>query len=145
MGSFSLRVPLASLLVGLATACASGNMNIEPPASPGVTSEDLARNPDEAIERSLQAKYPGVYVEGTRDGLIVRLRGPATFYGNGAPLYVIDEVPMQAGPHGALSGVNPYDIESIRVLTNPADIGIYGMRGANGVIVITTKRPGKQD
>jgi TonB-dependent SusC/RagA subfamily outer membrane receptor len=53
-------------------------------------------------------------------------------------------VPITPGPGGALNGINPYDIESIRVLKNPADIAIYGMRGANGVIVITMKKPGKR-
>ena len=44
----------------------------------------------------------------------------------------------------ALIVINPHDIESIKVLKDPADTGIYGMRGANGVILITTKRPGKR-
>jgi TonB-dependent SusC/RagA subfamily outer membrane receptor len=64
--------------------------------------------------------------------------------GDNRPLYVIDEVPMQAGPGGALVGVNPHDIDTIQVLKNPADTGRYGIRGANGVILITTKRPGKK-
>jgi TonB-dependent SusC/RagA subfamily outer membrane receptor len=55
-------------------------------------------------------------------------------------LFVIDDIPVEAGPGGALMGVNPYDIDTIRVLKNPADIGIYGVRGANGVILIRTKR-----
>jgi len=60
-----------------------------------------------------------------------------------APVYVVDDVPVQPGPGGALIVINPHDIESIKVLKDPADTGIYGMRGANGVILITTKRPGK--
>jgi len=51
---------------------------------------------------------------------------------------------VQPGPGGALIVINPHDIESIKVLKDPADTGIYGMRGANGVILITTKRPGKR-
>jgi TonB-dependent SusC/RagA subfamily outer membrane receptor len=69
----------------------------------------------------------------------VRIRGPASFYASGEPLYVLDGSPIEAGPGGALSGINPWDIESIRVLKNPGDTAIYGMRGVNGVIVITTK------
>ena len=49
---------------------------------------------------------------------------------------------MQRGPAG-LAGINPHDIASITVLKNPTDTAIYGLRGANGVIVITTKRPGQ--
>jgi len=55
---------------------------------------------------------------------------------------VLDGSPVQPGPNGLLTGLNPYDIASIRVLRNPADIAIYGMRGSNGVIVITTKKAG---
>jgi TonB-dependent SusC/RagA subfamily outer membrane receptor len=106
----------------------------------------MERNPGEPIEKMLQAKEPGVLITGTSDGgIAVQIRGPSSFFSSGAPLYVIDEVPMEAGPGGALRGVNPYDIETIKVLKNPADIGIYGVRGANGVIVITTKRPGKRN
>jgi len=58
-------------------------------------------------------------------------------------LFVIDDVPMEAGPGGALRGINPYDIESIKVLKDPAETGIYGMRGANGVILIKMKKPAR--
>ena len=59
-------------------------------------------------------------------------------------LYVVDGVTIQPGPNGALTGINPYDIESIKVLKDPADTSMYGMRGANGVIVVTTKKPGRK-
>jgi TonB-dependent SusC/RagA subfamily outer membrane receptor len=145
MGSILLRASLAAgLLVGLA-ACATRNTNLGPPPEQVVTGEELARNPSQPIEQVLQSKFPGVYVSKVNDGLVVEIRGPSSFYGDAAPLYVLDGSPMQAGPRGALAGVNPYDIETIRVLKNPADIGIYGMRGANGVILITTKRPGSPE
>ena len=54
---------------------------------------------------------------------------------------MIDGFPIQPGPGGALVGISPYDIESIKVLKDPVETAIYGLRGANGVIVITTKRP----
>jgi TonB-dependent SusC/RagA subfamily outer membrane receptor len=110
-----------------------------------VTAQDLERSPDEPIERVLQAKYPGVQITRTGDGIAIELRGPGSFYGSGAALYVVDEVPMPAGRGGGLTGINPYDIESIKVLKNPEDIGIYGIRGSNGVVLITTKRPSKHD
>jgi TonB-dependent SusC/RagA subfamily outer membrane receptor len=53
---------------------------------------------------------------------------------------VLDGVPITPGPGGSLTGIDPYDIESIKVLKDPADTAMYGMRGANGVIIITTKR-----
>ena len=113
-------------------------------AAPVVTADDLERNPDEPIERVLQAKVPGLIVSRTPDGgIAVNIRGPASFYGGSAPLYVLDDVPFEAGPGGVIAGLNIHDIESIRVLKNPEDIGVYGVRGANGVIVIKTKKPGK--
>jgi TonB-dependent SusC/RagA subfamily outer membrane receptor len=133
------------VLVGLAADCASGNTRREPVGTPMLTSEDMERNSGEPIERVLEAKVPGLMVTRTADGgIALQIRGPSSFYSSGAPLYVIDDVPFQPGPGGALRGVSPHDIESIKVLTNPADTGIYGLRGANGVIVITTKRPGKR-
>ena len=99
----------------------------------------------EPIEKVLQEKVPGVLITRTSDGgIAVQIRGASSFYGSNQPLYVIDDMPMQPGPGGALTGVNPYDIESIQVLKSPADTGVYGMRGANGVIVIKTKKPGKR-
>ena len=64
--------------------------------------------------------------------------------GSSEPLYVVDDVPIKAGPGGALNGINPYNIESIKVLKDPADTGIYGIRGGNGVIVIKMKKPGRR-
>jgi len=90
------------------------------------------------------AASPGLKITRTANGGIAveLVRGPSSFYSSNEPLYVVDGVPFQAGPGGALTGVNPHDIESIKVLKDPADTAVWGMRGANGVIVITTKRPG---
>ena len=138
------RAPLSvCMLAGLAAACSTGNTNREAPGSPTtVTSEDLERNSSQPIEQVLQSKFPGVLITRVGGGIAVQIGGPASFDGSTAPLYVLDGSPMQPGPGGMLAGVNPYDIQSIKVLRNPADVAIYGMRGANGVIVITTKRPG---
>jgi TonB-dependent SusC/RagA subfamily outer membrane receptor len=142
MRSSLLRAALSlPVLVGLA-GCASTNTNSEPVTHPSVSSQDLEENTGEPIEKTLQAKVPGVVISRTADGgIAVQIRGAGSFYSSDQPLYVIDEVPMTPGPGGALIGVNPHDIESITVLKNPADTGVYGMRGANGVIVITTKKP----
>ncbi len=87
------------------------------------------------------AKVPGVWITRTADGgIAVRIRGTTSLHGNNAPLYVVDGLPIQPGPNGSLTGVNPYDIESIQVLKDAASTSMYGARGANGVIVIKTKR-----
>ena len=146
MTSFLVRVTLSvCVLVGPAAGCASGNTSRESTRKPTAVAQDIERNPGDPIEKRLQAMEPGLLVTRTPDGgIAVQIRGASSFNSSNQPLYVIDDVPMQPGPSGALTGVNPYDIESIKVLKNPSDIGIYGMRGANGVIVITTKKPGRR-
>lgn len=133
------------LLAGLAAGCASGgHPRPAPQGESTATAEEIQRSGGDPIEKVLQAKAPGVLITRTPNGgIAVQIRGPSSFYSSNEPLYVVDDSPFQPGPGGSLNGVNPYDIESIRVLKNPEDTGIYGMRGANGVILIKTKKPGK--
>ena len=131
------------LLLGLA-ACSSGTTNNPPPGDQAVTAADMERNASpQPIEQILQGKFPGVNITNTGAGISVTIGGPSSFDGNSAPLYILDGSPVNPGPGGVLRGLNPYDIESIKVLRNPADVAVYGMRGARGVILITTKRPGR--
>jgi TonB-dependent starch-binding outer membrane protein SusC len=111
-----------------------------------VTAETIEKTPQtESVEKILAGRVAGVTVGRAPDGGIsVRIRGSSSVYGNNEPLYVLDGMPIAAGPGGSLQGVNPHDIESIRVLKDPADTAMYGARGANGVIVIKTKKA-KQD
>ena len=134
------------LLVGLTAACGGSRSARREPSPQGtVTAEDIAQSPSQPIEKVLQAKVPGVWITRTPDGgIAVQLRGTSTIYGEQQPLYVVDGVTINPGPNGALTGINPYDIESIQVLKDPADTAMYGMRGATGVIVVKTKRPGKK-
>ena len=90
----------------------------------------------------LEGRFPGVEVRRLASGgLSVRIRGQRTFRGSSEPLYVIDGMPMQ-GTDGILTDLDPRDIESIDVLKDAAATSVYGSRGANGVILITTKRGG---
>jgi TonB-dependent SusC/RagA subfamily outer membrane receptor len=130
-------------IIGVATGCGSGNSSAETKPRPMVTAEDIDQN-GQSIEAVLQAMAPGALVSRTSDGGIsIQIRGPASFSGSSEPLYVIDDVALQPGPYGGLVGVNPHDIQSIDILMRPEDTAIYGLRGANGVIVIHTKKPGK--
>lgn len=137
----------AGLIVGLVAGCArSGRLaQTSPPPGSTLTSEDIDRvAPGQPIEQMLADRFPGVDVRRTSGGGVsIHIRGPASFYANTEPLYVLDGIPIQPGPDGGLAGINPHDIASITVLKNPTDTAIYGIRGANGVIVITTKRPGQ--
>ncbi len=138
---------LAGLLSGCAHASGTGQGDVadapEPrqPGEPAVTAEDIERAPGKPIEELLMSRFPGVRVtRAPGGGIAIRIRGATSIHGSNEPLYVIDGVPIQPGPGGSLFGINPYDIESIEVLKDPADTLMWGMRGANGVIVITTKR-----
>jgi len=132
------------LLVGLGGACVhrqETSTSAAPPSSV-VTAEDIARQPGQPIEQVLMGRFPGVTVTRGFDGsLSVRIRGTTSIRASSEPLYVIDGVEIQPGPGGSLSGINPHDIATIEVVKDPAGEAMYGVRGANGVIIIKTKRP----
>lgn len=135
-----LPLGVAALLI---TGCKSGQRTSDtsaPRPTADVTSEDIQRAPGQSIEEILKGRVAGVTVTRVDGGIAVRIRGATSIYGSNEPLYVVDGVPIQPGPGGSLVGIDPYDIESIEVLKDPADTALYGMRGANGVIVVKTKR-----
>ena len=72
-------------------------------------------------------------------GISVRIRGTSSILGSGEPLYVVDGMVMQSSPGGP-PALDPNNIESISVLKDAGSAAIYGSRGANGVILIKTKR-----
>lgn len=103
-----------------------------------VTEFDMqAQKAGSALEL-LEGRVAGVRVLRQNGGIAVRVRGPNTIYGGRDPLYVVDGMPIQPGPGGYI-GINPRDVASIEVLKDAASTAMYGIRGANGVIVITTK------
>lgn len=109
-----------------------------------VGAAEIDKTPGESIEKTLEGRVAGVVVSRSPEGgIAVRIRGATSLYGNNEPLYVLDGLPIQPGPGGSLSGINPNDIESIRVLKDAAEIAFYGSRGANGVIIIKTKKAQK--
>ena len=139
MRPFSRLVIVSLCALGeVAAACAPARVRGGPVAQ-SVTSEDL-KNSNEPIEVVLQRKVPGLKVTRTSDGgIALQIRGTSSFRGEESPpLYVLDGLPFHPGPEGAITGVNPNDIASVRVLKG-ADAGIYGSEGGNGVIIITTK------
>ncbi len=95
------------------------------------------------VEEMLLGRIPGVEVlRLAGGGFSVRIRGARSFLGSSEPLYVVDGIPVMGalGPGSALVGINPHDVERIDVLKDAGSTAIYGMRGANGVIVVTTRR-----
>jgi TonB-dependent starch-binding outer membrane protein SusC len=106
-----------------------------------VKGEDLNRGPIASVTQGLQGQTAGVQI--TRmggqpgEGTVVRIRGGNSLTGGNEPLYVIDGVQVY-DESGA--DINPNDIESLEVLKDASATAVYGARGANGVILITTKR-----
>lgn len=96
----------------------------------------VAANPEDLFE----GRFAGVVVSRVGDGIAVRIRGQSSMLGSNEPLYVVDGMTIEPGPGGALVGINPGDIQSIEILKDIGSTSMYGGRGANGVIVIKTKR-----
>lgn len=85
------------------------------------------------------SRVPGVRViERPGGGMSVRIRGSTSFQSDEEPLFVLDGMAMQSGD--GVRGLNPNNIASITVLKDAGETAIYGARGANGVILIKTKR-----
>jgi TonB-dependent SusC/RagA subfamily outer membrane receptor len=139
-------LPLA-LLLGLSLGCAPAANRGPARDESLITAEDIERYQGEPLENIIQRKVPGLVVNRKTDGtLVLQIRGAASMLGDEAkaPLYVLNGLAMPATSDGALSGVDPYDIASIKVLKG-SEAAIYGIEGANGVIVITTKQAKLKD
>jgi TonB-dependent SusC/RagA subfamily outer membrane receptor len=108
-----------------------------------ISEEELDAMRVSRVEELLLGRVPGVQVIRLANGdFSVRVRGAKTF-GNGSeePLYVVDGMPLMAnGFRTALIGIAPQDIARIDVLKDAGATAVYGSKGANGVILITTKR-----
>lgn len=111
-----------------------------------VNAEEIRKLPVASADQALQGRVSGVQITNTSGtpgaGVAVRIRGVGTV-GNTQPLFVIDGVPVgkNSGTNtNPLSTINPNDIESISVLKDASAAAVYGVRAANGVVLITTKR-----
>ena len=119
-----------------------------------VDGETIQNKPVAGVDAALQGKAPGVQVTQNAGnpgaGITVRIRGSSSLSASNQPLYVVDGMPVirenfsQLDLGGqdvtAVTSLNPDDVEDITVLKDAAAAAIYGSRGSNGVIVITTKR-----
>ena len=107
-----------------------------------MTAKEIDENPGKSVEQIIAGRFPSVMAVRTPDGgFALRIRGGSSIQGSNTPLYVIDGVPVDPGPYGSLIGINPRDIATIEVLKDAVSTSMYGLRGANGVIVIKTKKP----
>ena len=106
-------------------------------------SGDMAnRSSPTTLADMLDGRFAGVEVRRLANGgLSVRIRGQRTFKGDAEPLYVVDGVPQHPGLNGVFTDIDPRDVKSIDVLKDAGATAVYGSRGANGVILISTRRP----
>jgi TonB-linked SusC/RagA family outer membrane protein len=122
-----------------------------------VSAEDIKSMPITSFEQGMQGRVAGVQVmqgnSAPGGAPQVRIRGANTVLGGNEPLYIIDGVPIYNSdlennnslnvgtqPSNALASINPNDIVSMEILKDASATAIYGARGANGVVIITTKR-----
>lgn len=108
-----------------------------------VGAEEIEDRPVTSATAALEGNAPGVQVNNTvgQPGTdpTIRIRGFNSVNGSNAPIYIVDGMPYG----GSISSINPADIESMTVLKDAASAALYGAKGANGVVLITTKRAKK--
>ncbi|MFN3378279.1 MAG: SusC/RagA family TonB-linked outer membrane protein [Runella zeae] len=117
-----------------------------------LSAEKLVQKSEPDVIKAMQGKIPGVNINGSGGAAgsssRITIRGANSFFGSNQPLFVVDGVPIDNGNYGSGTGVdygngaasiNPDDIENVSVLKGPSAAALYGSRGANGVILITTK------
>ena len=106
----------------------------------GVSNRQYKNQPVQRVENILLGRTPGVEVTATSGmpgaSMKVRVRGTTSINKSSDPLYVIDGIISSSG----LDGINPSDIQSMEILKDASSTAIYGSRGSNGVILITTKQ-----
>jgi len=116
-----------------------------------ISIDKLQKGADPSFETSLQGKTPGVFMEKSTgklgEGMKIRVRGTSSLSASNQPLYVVDGMIITSQDQGTntnhptnpISDLNFDDIESIQVLKDASSAAIYGSRGSNGVVIITTK------
>ncbi|MFD1257518.1 SusC/RagA family TonB-linked outer membrane protein [Mucilaginibacter terrae] len=104
-----------------------------------VSADDVNATPIVALDRALQGRVSGVNVTTNSGrpggGTTIRIRGTGSVTSSNNPLYVVDGFPVTE-----INSINPSDIESIDILKDASSTAIYGSRGNNGVVIVTTKR-----
>lgn len=105
-----------------------------------IGAEKIASTPATSAVQAIQGRVPGVYISNSTtkpgENASVVIRGKRSISGSSDPLYIVDGIPIVGG----LNEINPADIESMDILKDASATAIYGARGSNGVIMITTKR-----
>jgi len=162
-GQSQLNVVMQESTIGIEEVVAIGYGSVKKSDLTGsvvsINSKDLNAANSTSVDQMLQGRAPGVQITQSSHapggGISIRIRGAGSVNAGQEPLFVIDGLPIQnsstatggAGtgfdgnlpPSNPLNSLNPDDIQSIEILKDASATAIYGSRGANGVILITTK------
>ncbi len=153
----TINVIMEDDIIGLEEVVAVGYGSVKKSDLTGsvgsVKVDEVMKNPVTSLDQSLQGRVAGVQVVqlSAQPGgsTLFRVRGGNSIYAGNEPLYVIDGMQVNSNDNmswisaptiNALSSLNPNDIESIEILKDASATSIYGAKGANGVVLITTKR-----
>ena len=105
-----------------------------------ITSNQIRQRSARTLADLIRSYVPGAQIVKAQDGFAIRLRGMTSIYGSNDALIVVDGMPLsQGGAAAALSAIRPEEVARIDVLKD-GTASIYGVRGSNGVVVITTRR-----
>ncbi len=153
----AINVTMEDDIIGLEEVVAVGYGSVKKSDLTGsvgsVKIDELKKNPVTSLDQSLQGRVAGVQVVQVSaqpgGNTLFRVRGGNSIYAGNEPLYVIDGMQVNSSENlswisapsiNAMSSINPNDIESIEILKDASATSIYGAKGANGVVLITTKR-----
>ena len=144
----SLNVTLEAETLGLEEIVVVGYGTVKKKDLTGsvssVNSETISKSPVTSATQAIQGRLPGVFISNSTtkpgENASVVIRGKRSISGSSDPLYIVDGIPVVGG----INEISPSDIETIDILKDASATAIYGARGANGVVVITTKSGGKE-
>ncbi|NNJ88034.1 MAG: TonB-dependent receptor plug domain-containing protein [Eudoraea sp.] len=124
-----LLIFMTSIVV---TACTSSKVRTVSGKETSNNMRSVTANTGEVSILLMLQRVPGITVRGN----VVRVFGPNSFSNTTEPLFLVDGVAYSGGLSGILGSINPEDVKVIEVYKTPAELGLYGARGSNGVINI---------
>lgn len=138
--SFSIPNVVLLIFTLLAVACSSSNVASSDPGKEVDNDEVKTENLQNLTLADYLRRIPGLQVKGSGQNVSVTVRGNTSVSADNSPLYVIDRNIVGTDYSQVAAMIDPNDIASVNVLKDAASTSSYGLRGANGVVVIKTKK-----
>lgn len=134
------RLPLVVLAAATLFAACAPNGSAPRQAAPHMPADGPQQAEGQTLAEMFAGKFPGVQVVRAQGGgITLRIRGAGTLHNDGEPLILVDGMRIMSG-NGGLQFLNPGDIETIEIIKDVGALAFYGVQGANGVVLIRTKR-----